>query len=469
MGKILSALLHLASDTDRAKYMNYPRIMIAATKSGCGKTTITCALLKALIDRGMHPCSFKCGPDYIDPMYHRQVIEIPSGNLDTFFTDDSTTADLLLREYSGDIAIVEGVMGLYDGVGGVEERGSSYDLAHTLNCPIILVVDARGAGRSVLAEIRGFLSYDKYHLIKGVILNKISQHFAGVLKPLIEEELGVKVLGTMPNDKSITITSRHLGLMLPEEMVDLKNQLTVMAEAAANNISLEDIIAIAEDNALMKETVCDICKKDNAYTVRLAVARDSAFCFYYRENLKLLEERSVDIIEFSPIHDDNLPKDISGVLLGGGYPENYLDELESNISMKNSVKAAIDGGIPVMAECGGFMYLLDEIIDEHSVGHTMVGAISGRATWVGKLVRFGYVTIECDDVHVRGHEFHYYDTNNNGTACRATKPTGSKSLQCMHKLNGGYVGFPHLYYPSAPEFVDKFVEAMRNYGRRYKI
>ncbi|QFJ55846.1 cobyrinate a,c-diamide synthase [Pseudobutyrivibrio xylanivorans] len=443
--------------------MNYSRIMIAAPKSGSGKTTITCGLLAVLKAQGMNPCSFKCGPDYIDPMFHRTVLEIPSGNLDTFFTDDDTTRQLFAKEYSGNIAVIEGVMGLYDGVGGTEETGSSYDLARVLKAPIILVLDAKGAGRSILAEIKGFLDYDKHNLIKGVILNRTSPAFGDKLGELIEKELKIKYLGSVPATKGVELSSRHLGLVLPEEIETIHEKLELMANAVAQSVDTSKIIKIAESAAKL-DIIEDKKTQEQESAVRLAVAYDRAFCFYYRENLQLLQDMGAELVYFSPLNDKHLPENISGLLLGGGYPENYLRELSRNSIIKSEIKSVIESGMPVLAECGGFMYLMDSVSDKENRKYDMAGAISGAAWFVGKLVRFGYVTIDDGKMKIRGHEFHYYDTDNNGEACVAKKPMGGKQWQCTHHFGGSYAGFPHLYYPSNPDFVKNFVEAMKNYG-----
>ena len=440
--------------------------MLAANKSGSGKTTITCGLLGALKERGLSPCSFKCGPDYIDPMFHRNVLGIPSGNLDTFFTEDDVTRELFENEFSGDIAVIEGVMGLFDGIGGVELTGSSYDLARVLKTPIILVIDAKGAGRSVLAEIRGFLDYDSEHLIKGVILNKTSKAFGAKLADLIEEELHIKCFGTVAEEKNVELSSRHLGLYLPQEIDDINKKLEKQKNLVLDGVDIDGIIELSktvpEIKAASKIFVQPSKASDNK--LRLGVARDEAFCFYYRENLAMLQARGVELVEFSPLRDHHLPENISGILLGGGYPENYLSALQGNTQIKAEIKKAMDRGIPMLAECGGFMYLLDNIKNEQDKTYNMIGAINGSAYWTGKLVRFGYVTIEAEGFEIKGHEFHYYDTDNNGSSFTAKKPTGNRSWQCIHKVGPSYIGFPHLYYPSAPVFVDKFVEAMKNYG-----
>lgn len=440
--------------------------MLAANKSGSGKTTITCGLLGALKERGLNPCSFKCGPDYIDPMFHRNVLAIPSGNLDTFFTEDDVTRELFENEFSGDIAVIEGVMGLFDGIGGVELTGSSYDLARVLKTPIILVIDAKGAGRSALAEIRGFLDYDSEHLIKGVILNRTSKAFGAKLADLIEEELHIKCFGTVAEEKNVELSSRHLGLYLPQEIDDINKKLEKQKNLVLDGVDIDGIIELSktvpEIKAASKIFVQPSKASDNK--LRLGVARDEAFCFYYRENLAMLQARGVELVEFSPLRDHHLPENISGILLGGGYPENYLSALQGNTQIKADIKKAMDRGIPMLAECGGFMYLLDNIKNEQDKTYNMIGAINGSAYWTGKLVRFGYVTIEAEGFEIKGHEFHYYDTDNNGSSFTAKKPTGNRSWQCIHKVGPSYIGFPHLYYPSAPVFVDKFVEAMKNYG-----
>ena len=450
--------------------MKYPRFIVAAPHSGSGKTTITCGILGALKAGGDKLCSFKCGPDYIDPMFHRNVIGIPAGNLDTFFTDHETTRWLFTHNYSGDIAVLEGVMGLYDGIGGVEQQGSTYDLAKALKAPVVLVVDAKGAGRSVIALIKGFVDYDKYNLIKAVILNRTSKAFGDTLGKLIEEEIGIKYLGTVPTLKNTELSSRHLGLVTPEEVQGLQEKLDEISNLIGENIDLQELKNIAssaeELSEIDEKNIDDFFKKqpEKISKLRLAVARDKAFCFYYRENLEMLKTAGVELVEFSPVSDSHLPENISGLLLGGGYPENYLSELQDNQTMKQDIKEALENRMPVLAECGGFMYLCNAIKNQDGQSFEMVGAIDSVAEWKGKLVRFGYVTIEDESLSIKGHEFHYFDTDNNGDSCTARKPVGDKSWECIHKTGASYIGFPHLYYPSNPDFLINFVEAMKKYG-----
>lgn len=493
--------------------MKFPEIMIAAAKSGSGKTTITCAFLKQLLSRGRHPVSFKCGPDYIDPMFHEKVLKIPSKNLDTFFLDVNQVRALYAMEQPGhDIAVLEGVMGLYDGLGGIREEGSSYHLAETLGVPIVLVVDAHGMGRSVIPLIAGFLQYDKKKLIRGVILNRTSKMFFDTIAPLIEKELSIKALGCIPNEKELSLGSRHLGLILPDEIDELKLQLEKAGKLLEKYVDVNAMIQIAEQGIekdfykqeilypkteystpnsqekITKQSLEQIAyghrKSAIQKKVRVAVAQDEAFCFYYRDNLKMLEYYGAELVPFSPLHDTELPENIQGLLLGGGYPELYAKELSENESMRRSIKVALEQKLPSLAECGGFMYLHEKLIDKEGNSFPMVGAIPAECHDTGKLVRFGYVELtvanrnEEDGDNVKtseateiagflqkndkicAHEFHYFDSTDNGAACTATKPVTGRNWKCIHASQEHFWGFPHLYYPSNPKFVVRFIESM---------
>ena len=453
--------------------MKLHRVMIAAAKSGSGKTTITCALLQLLKNMGQKVVSYKCGPDYIDPMFHQKAIDIPSKNLDTFFTGEEETRKLFLMDRrEDDFAVLEGVMGLFDGLGGIREEGSSYHLAKVTKTPILLVVDAKGMGRSVIPLIAGFLDYDKEHLIKGVILNRMSKSYYEILKPLIEEELGITVVGYFPEQKQFRIESRHLGLMLPEELMDVKKQLQEASGELQKTVSLEHILKIAGEASELE--ACGLISLESKNSVSecpiIAVARDEAFCFYYEDNLRLLQEYGAKLKFFSPIHDEGLPEGSCGILLGGGYPELHGAELSSNRNMLSSIKEAMESGIPVVAECGGFMYLHNKIIDKENQSYPMVGAINAECHYTGKLVRFGYIELQEKDANflpegemIRGHEFHYFDSQQNGENGIATKPVTGRNYPCVISKENCWLGFPHLYYPSNPAFAERFVERAKNY------
>lgn len=472
--------------------MQLKRIMIAAPKSGSGKTTITCALLLALKEAGQQAVSYKCGPDYIDPMFHEQVIGIPAKNLDTFFTDEEQTKELFLKNRTkNDFVVMEGVMGLFDGLGGVRKEGSSYHLAEVTNTPIILVVDAKGMGRSIIPLLAGFLAYDKAKLIQGVILNHMSKSYYEIVKTLIETELGISVFGFFPECKEHQVKSRHLGLVMPGELFDIQMQLKETAEQLKKTVDVEAIVQIAEKLAKIdvdsreqklrrtvrrKEKADGVWSDGSAERVEaapiIAVAKDEAFCFYYEDNLLMLQEYGAKIKYFSPLHEKELPSGCSGLLLGGGYPELYAKELNANRKMREAIKQAIESGMPVVAECGGFMYLHSEIIDKEGTGDAMVGAIPATCHDTGTLVRFGYIEIEDMKSYflpkgerIKGHEFHYFDSSDNGSDCRATKPVTGKSYSCIMAGENYWMGFPHLYYPSNPIFAESFVEKARRYRR----
>lgn len=480
--------------------------MIAAPKSGSGKTMITCALLQLLKASGKNVLSYKCGPDYIDPMFHKKVLGVPSKNLDTFFTDEKTTVQLFLDERAdGDFAVLEGVMGLYDGLGGIYEQGSSYHLAKVTQTPIILVVDAKGMGKSVLALIAGFLQYDTHNLIKGVLLNRMSKGYYDIIKPLIEKELSVKVVGYFPEQKDIGLSSRHLGLVMPDELSDIKKQLNETADRLKKTIDLDLFMDIAEaayeigdsgsadkDKRQTLKNAEPMRLQDQNNTVNIAVAMDEAFCFYYEDNLKLLEKCGAKLQYFSPIHDTKLPKDCDAMLLGGGYPELYAKELSENISMRKSIKTAFEAGLPTVAECGGFMYLHTYIrnicddTDEQNKADVqnkadiqndmnkfkLVGALDGGCHFKGKLVRFGYIELAekysnflPPNEKIKAHEFHYYDSTDNGADCIATKPATGRSYDCVISHDNYWLGFPHLYYPSNPHFAESLVRKAYEYRR----
>lgn len=458
--------------------MKINRIMIAAPKSGSGKTTVVCALLEALKNRGEQVVSYKCGPDYIDPMFHEQVIEIPAKNLDTFFTGEDVTRELFLKNRTeADFVVIEGVMGLFDGLGGVREEGSSYHLAKVTETPIILVADAKGMGRSVIAMIAGFLSYDKEHLLQGIIFNKMSKAYYEIIKPLVEEELQIRVLGYIPEQKELRLESRHLGLVLPNELEEIKKKLKKMSEELEKTVDVDEIRHIGEQAGEWTDTLNNRDGKEDKEDKKssrpvIAVAKDEAFCFYYEDNLRMLEEKGAEIRYFSPLWDAELPPHAAALLFGGGYPELYAKELSQNVGMRHAVKQAWDAGMPVVAECGGFMYLHDAVTDRDGVRHAMVGVIPASCEYKGKLVRFGYIEIRekksfflPEGEKIRGHEFHYYDSSENGENCIAEKPVTGREYDCVLEGENYWMGFPHLYYPSNPVFAENFVKKAGQYQK----
>ncbi|WP_349947798.1 cobyrinate a,c-diamide synthase [Lacrimispora sp. BS-2] len=452
---------------------SYPRLMLAAPKSGSGKTMMTCGLLNAFLIRKLSCRSFKCGPDYIDPMFHKYVLGIDGGNLDTFFLDKEQVREQF-SDQAGEagISVIEGVMGYYDGVGGDTTEASSYEVACALDTPVVLVLDCKGASLSLAAVVKGFLEYKENSHIKGVILNRTSSVMAERLKPAIEE-LGVHVYGYLPECKEGALGSRHLGLVLPGELKGLKDQLDQLAMKLETTIDINGLIKLAQDarplppsRAGLKSRVSEAPLERE---VLIGMASDEAFCFYYQENLRLLKEMGAKLIPFSPIRDKRLPSGILGLLLGGGYPELYCRELSENESMLRDIRQASERGLPILAECGGFLYLHDQLETKDHETYPMAGIIHGKAFWAERLLRFGYIeTFPKADTpflkkgeSIRGHEFHYWDSTNNGDCMEAKKPGGRKSWDCVHGKGNLLAGFPHFYYPSNPALPKRFVEACR--------
>ena len=553
---------------------DYPRLMIAAPSSGSGKTLISCGLLEAFSRRGLKLSSFKCGPDYIDPMFHRKVLGSASANLDTFCTDEETTGYLLRRYAAGsDLSILEGVMGYYDGLGGSSETASSYDLARVTKTPVVLIVDAKGMSLSAAATLRGFADFRKPSRIRGVILNRVSPMLYPVLKEAIERELNertpdgsgqkdgsaeagngdsadpgagsaeqIRVFGYVPKMEALELKSRHLGLIMPDELEGLKEKLGSFAAQLEKTVDLDGLYALAREaegdcrtsgEALcgQKEEGC-VREKDllpetanpclqrkqpagstnSGKKIRIALAQDEAFCFAYAENLALLEEMGAELVPFSPLSDRGLPPGSEGLLLYGGYPELYAEKLAANPDMLRELSAAVRGGLPTMAECGGFMYLMEELEDENGRVFPATGVLHGRAFRTGKLIRFGYLSLSlrkervsgqkrdsgrpfyrtpepdriCErDLYrpdpgprtleqwlrleglgeIRGHEFHYYDTTDNGSACTASRKWKNRSWACMQLKDNLFAGFPHLYYYSNPKLPERFLRACLDFRK----
>ena len=438
------------------KQRKVPRILLGAAASGSGKTLITCGLLQALKNRKLQVTSFKCGPDYIDPMFHSRVIGTKSRNLDSFFADEDTVRYLLEKNARDcEISVIEGVMGYYDGLAGISAKASAYDVAKITKTPAVLIVNAKGMSLSAAAFIKGFVEYQEDSQIRGVILNQVSSMMYPRLKQIIEEELSIKVYGYVPVVKDCVLESRHLGLVMPEEIVDLQQKLMELAEILEKSVDIDGLLELAEHAEELPVQESPVAYHTGR-KIRIALAKDEAFCFFYQDNLELLEEMGAELVPFSPIHDKKLPEHIDGMLFHGGYPEQYAKKLSENKEMLAAVCAAVQTGIPYMAECGGFMYLHQEMEDMEGHSWPMAGVIHGKSWRTPRLTRFGYITLEdgtCFGEHVgaiRAHEFHYFDSDCCGEAYTAKKPLSSRSWKCIHSDGQGMSGFPHMYYYSNP-------------------
>ena len=458
----------------------FPRIMLAAPKSGSGKTLLTCGLLEVLRRRGLNPIACKCGPDYIDPMFHRYVLGIPGRNLDSFFLPAEGVRKVLVdavREEQAGIAVLEGVMGYYDGLGGTETSASSWEIAVITDTPAILVLDCKGASLSVAAMASGFLHFRKKSHIAGVILNRVSSMYYERLAAAVEEASGLPVLGYLPESEEYRMESRHLGLFLPGEIDRLRERIGRLADQMEKSIAVERVLEVAgmltlrmenkekekaENESMEAESIAKFpaCQEQKVTSrVRIGVARDEAFCFYYQENFHLLEQMGAELVYFSPLRDKKIPDRVDGLLFGGGYPENYARELAKNTAMRESIRRSIAAGMPFLAECGGFLYLHRTLEGSDGKHWEMAGVYPFDAYRTNRLRRFGYVRLlTSSGQEIHGHEFHYWESEDPGTDWEAVKPTGNRSWHCIHEKGGQIGGFPHLYYASCPDFLRKWLD-----------
>lgn len=454
--------------------------MITAASSGSGKTMITCGILELFKRKGLNPLACKCGPDYIDGLFHKQVLELEGMNLDSYFEAPEELRDKYSRLSKGHLPVVEGVMGYFDGLGGSTTRASSWEVAHILDLPAVLVVDARGASVSLAAVIKGFLEFERPmgSQIKAVIFNRMSPMLYPRIRELVEWETGIRAAGFVPELDFLKVGSRHLGLVLPEEIAGLREQMNRLGKCLEETIDwefLEELGAEKEErDALEEENTEASCTA--AFSFRLGIAMDEAFCFYYQDNLRLLERLGGELVYFSPIHDRSLPEQLDGLILGGGYPELYCEALSLNESMREAVKKAAEGGLPVLGECGGYLYLLEELEAEDGRIWPMTGVLKGKGYKKGKNSRFGYIGVEAEKdslylnpgEQIRGHEFHYWDCEvlEEEWVMRAKKPVGNRSWPCIRIKNQVMAGFPHLFYPSCPAFAVRFAKACVRYKRK---
>ena len=445
------------------------QFLLAAPRSGSGKTTMTCALLMALKRRGCAPCAFKSGPDYIDPMFHRAVLGVESRNLDLFFSAPDTVRTLYARGAAGHgAAVCEGAMGFYDGLGGVSDRASAWHLADTLDLPVLLVVGPKGQSLTLAAELNGLKNFRTPSHIAGILLNNCTARMHALLAPMLEKETGLPVLGFLPKLPEAVIGSRHLGLYTAAEVENLQQKLALLADAAEEHIDWPRLLALCEKEppALPEKAPQPPAR------VRIAVAQDEAFCFTYAETLEAFRDAGAEVVFFSPLRDTALPENIGGLYLPGGYPELHARELSENTSLLREIKRKIESGLPTAAECGGFLYLGQSLTDAEGQSWPMAGVLPGEAKDAGRLVRFGYAALsaDSDSMLFRAgesfpiHEFHHWDSTANGAALAAKKPVGGAEWRCGFIDEHFYAGFPHLYWAGTP-LPQRFAAAAENYRR----
>ena len=445
-------------------------LMIAAPASGSGKTVLACALLAALKQRGLDPCAFKCGPDYIDPMFHRSVLGVDSHNLDLFLSGPDAVRNLY-HHYGAShrSVIVEGAMGFYDGLGGSTDRASAWHAADTLDLPVLLAVRPKGSSLTLAAQINGLRAFRNPSHIVGIFLSDCSPTLAKSLTPMLERETGLPVLGYLPHMEEAVLESRHLGLQTAGEIKDLAARIDRAAQTLAETMDWDKLSSLCARPDIRR-------RPDPLPTqerVPIAVARDEAFCFIYEETLDALRDAGADPLFFSPLHEENLPENACGLYLPGGYPELYAARLAENESMRRSIKEAVSHGLPTVAECGGFLYLGQSLQGTDGQAYPMAGYLPGDGVRTPKLVRFGYSELAADTdsllfrkgESVPVHEFHYWDSTQNGDSLTAVKPLTGVHWRCGFTNRRLYAAFPHLYFPGRPELAERFVREAKRYRK----
>ena len=448
------------------------KIMFAAMSSDSGKTSVTCGMLSLLAEMGLDPCAFKCGPDYIDPMFHRSVLGVSSHNIDLYMSDKDYVKKMFRRYSSGHGAcVVEGVMGYYDGLSGTSLQASACDVAETLDLPVVLVVRPKGTALTLAALIKGMAEFRKPTHIKGVILNDCSKMVYTAFAKSYEKETGIPILGYIPHVEGAEFKSRHLGLYTAGEIEDITSRIAKIRDAIKEGVDLDLLMKVCSAEDI---PAADTAEASDEGRPVIAVANDEAFNFIYDETLDALRDSGADIRFFSPVNDAAIPDDAAGLYIPGGYPEIYAEKLEANETMRKSVADAVKSGMPIVAECGGFLYLGKQLAGRDGVFHDMAGVLPGSAENGGKLVRFGYAELKSNKDSmllkkgegVPVHEFHYWDSTENGHDLSASKTMSGRTWECGFAGDTMYAGFPHLYMAGHPEMAERFVEACRSYKKQ---
>ncbi|MDD2211392.1 MAG: cobyrinate a,c-diamide synthase [Desulfitobacteriaceae bacterium] len=460
--------------------MNFPRLVIAGTQSGVGKTTIATGLMAALTrNRTVQP--FKVGPDYIDPAYHTYITGRYSRNLDGWMLDADAVAYLFYKNMAGaDIAVIEGVMGLFDGAENGADNGSTAQIAKILRAPVVLVVDAGGMATSAAALVQGYHRFDPGLQLAGIVINNVGGegHYC-LVKETIENYTGIRVFGYLSKNAGIKWPERQLGLVPSGELADLKEKIQGLAALVEETVEVDALLKLAEtwsQNPPAGKVYIPELYPPN--TVPVAVAYDEAFNFYYRDNLDLLIELGAEIRFFSPRTDRSLPEGVAGLILGGGFPEVFAAELQENISMKTSIKDALTAGVPYYAECGGLMYLAESLVDFQDNNFSMVGWLKGECRMTSRLQRFGYAYLELEQdcmwgekgEKIRIHEFHH------SQACFSAIPTVysltkqrrdriTQEWRCGFQQGNGIAGYAHLHFYSNLDFACNFLAFLHSHGQ----
>ena len=454
--------------------VDIPRLVIASPFSGSGKSTISSGLM-AYLSRSRVVQGFKIGPDYIDPGYHTHATGRISRNLDTWMVSEEKVVQSFTQALAGaDLALIEGVMGLYDGYDSLSEIGSTAQAAKLLGSPVVLVMDVSKMARSAAALALGYKQFDPGLNLAGVICNRVgSSYHARLVREAIEAN-GIPVLGCIPRSEELVIPERHLGLKMAEErLLEVNRLLDACSRIFEENLDLQRLLEMAE-NAPALEVHLPSFSDFSGNRIRIAAARDEAFCFYYEENFDLLRKAGAEIVFFSPLNEKELPADVAGIYLGGGYPEIYASQLAANTSMKQAIKNAVEENIPLYAECGGLMFLTEYLFDLQGKKFEMLGILPGTTQMVPKL-SMGYREITAlkdtcllpQGMVARGHEFHYSGwlrpENQDCFAYSAKGRFSCKPFQEGFARGNLLASYVHLHFGSNEDLAKNFVRCCRDW------
>ncbi|MGO4886978.1 cobyrinate a,c-diamide synthase [Anaerobacillus sp. MEB173] len=452
------------------------RLVIAGTGSGVGKTTLTIGLMAALKQKGLNVQGFKCGPDYIDPSYHTAVTGRQSRNLDSWMLTEETMKEIFVRGSTGaDISIIEGVMGFYDGKSPTSNKGSTAEISCLLYAPVLLVINIASMARSAAAIVKGYQLLDPNVNIAGVILNQAgSKGHYELCKEAIEQECHVPVLGYLLRGDGPSIPERHLGLIPAIERGELDTFFHELGVTISEKVDLEQIVNIAKQAPIIEveENLFKNNETRKEDSVKIAVAKDSAFNFYYQENLELLEQAGAELVYFSPAAGELLPEHIDGLYIGGGFPEEFAVQLAENVALKEQIREKVEQGLPTFAECGGYMYLTESITTTEDQTYPMVGIIPGQVSMQKRFAALGYREVTALETNIllekgeqaRGHEFHYSTFTSDDELPYVYH---SKGLRGEGKE--GYVrenlvaGYTHIHFASNSSIPARFVAACKSY------
>lgn len=465
---------------DKERKEKIPRLVVAAPGSGSGKTTFSMGLMAAFCRRGLAVQPFKVGPDYIDPAFHTAITRRNSINLDGWMLDEPYLRQMFFHyAREADIAVIEGVMGLYDGYGDDPLEGSTAGIARLLDAPVVLVMTAQGMAASAAALVYGLKEFGNVP-IAGIVINKPSSpnHYRTV-KQAIEKHTGIKVAGFLPKTAGIELKSRHLGLVQSSETENLSGIIDALAHLVEENVDLDYVQEMAEKSPsfAVPETFLPYGAGAN---IKIAVAQDKAFSFYYHENLAVLRRLGADLVFFSPIKDIVLPEDCSGLYLGGGYPEVFAREVAANTALMRDIREKADQGLPIYAECGGYMYLNQSFTDGQGETYPFVGIFDGETAMTPSLQHFGYLELEglTDTVlfekgdRIRAHEFHksLIKRKDEDFCIKGSKVKNGQKVewQCGRKYKNVFGMYPHIYFPANMDFARNFIRHCREYSRTGK-